>query len=589
MDRMKIKVLKPSQLPSDWKGSVLGFDIETEDKYLDSDICLVSLYKPGSGFSVVVPVKAYVGGKLNLMPSEELDIFKDFLKTIKVVGHYLQFDLSRIKYHWGVQIPVVFDTFIFARMMQMEKQGLKDIFKRIKPELAHEINKFEDVVGDKAPFYYLIDRQEVKIYSALDAVMPFHIIKHYNNTIKKMKKTVDIEMQYLEKAIEQACNGLRFDTDKFQGLFAKYTDRVMGMQQELNEFAGFSCRCNSTADLTKLLVYQMGMTSSITTPTGAVSMNEESRAQMMDNCKDPKGREILQLVDDLKHEFSVLNSTKKIPNFIIDGRITFSVEQIGYDGTARVYTKDTSVNQIPKEIREAIIPEEGRKFVMFDWSSAELYIAAYWAKCKKIIDWYQSGVDLHTEISKEFLGLDNVTKEQRNISKVVSFATIYGSEGAAVGRRLNIPLDEAKDLVADYMKTFPEIAQLRAKIVSLAHKNYCTKTVYGRMRRLPEINSDNQFVREKCERQAFNTAIQASCADFFKKAAVKANKFRDEGVEYKFGVFDSHLLEVPEEMPLERCREIAAEMSDFSEDFPGFFFRFDIAEGHNWAECQSQL
>lgn len=252
-------------------------------------------------------------------------------------------------------------------------------------------------------------------------------------------------------------------------------------------------------------------------------------------------------------------------------------------------TKDTSVNQIPKEIREAIVPPKGKKFIMFDWSSAELYIAAYWAKCSTILDWYRIGVDLHSEISKQLLGLDNVTKEQRNISKVVSFATIYGSEGAAVSRRLNINLDEAKDLVKKYMEVFPEIAQLRAKIVQYAHRNYRTVTINGRIRRLPNINSDMQYERESCERQAFNTAIQASCADFFKKAAVKAKKFESEGVRYAFGVFDSHLLEVPEDMTMERATEIAAYMSDFSEDFPDFKFGFDVAEGSNWREVQDKL
>lgn len=586
---MDIKILRPSQLPSDWKGSVLGLDIETEDKYLDSEICMMSLYKPGSGFVAVVPLKVYVGGKLACITPDELAILKDFLKDVQAVGHNLQFDLSMIEYHWGVKVKAYFDTFIFARMMQLEKQGLKDIFLRLRPELINDINKFDNVMGSEPPFYYPIDRKEVLVYSALDAVLPFHIIKHYRNTVEKMMPIVKIEMDYLNMAVDMRADGLKFNVERYQDLFADYASSVMDKQMDLNAIAGFNCRVNSTADLTRLLIGQLNLTSSILTPKGGVSMNQESLDQMMDNCRDNEKRKILQLVMDLKHEISVMNTTKKLPDFILGDRLTFNVEQIGYDGTARVYTKDTSVNQIPKEIREAVIPSKGKKFVMFDWSSAELYIAAYWGRCKKILDWYANGVDLHTEISKELLGLDTVTKEQRNISKVVSFATIYGSEGAAVGRRLNIDLDEAKSLVSQYMSTFHEIAELRSKIVSYAHKNYCTRTIFGRIRRIPEINSDQQFVREKCERQAFNTAIQASCADFFKKAAVKALDFKDEGVVYKFGVFDSHLLEVPEDMPIERCREIAQHMSDFTEDFEGFKFRFDVAVGSNWRECQDQL
>lgn len=58
---------------------------------------------------------------------------------------------------------------------------------------------------------------------------------------------------------------------------------------------------------------------------------------MMDNCNDPEARSVLKQVMDLKHEFSVMNTTKKIPDYVIDDKLTFNIEQIGYDGTARVY------------------------------------------------------------------------------------------------------------------------------------------------------------------------------------------------------------------------------------------------------------
>ena len=153
------------------------------------------------------------------------------------------------------------------------------------------------------------------------------------------------------------------------------------------------------------------------------------------------------------------------------------------------------------------------------------------------MDWIQAGKDLHTEISKQLLGKDQITKEERKVSKVVTFASIYGSEGPAVSRALNISPDEGAALVQAYAKLFPEISELRNKIVAMTHQTTYTKTIYGRLRRLPLIKSDNQRDVEKAERQAFNTAIQASCADLFKLAAVKSQKYQSEGVSFKFGVF----------------------------------------------------
>ena len=328
--------MKPSQLPSSWKGSVLGMDIETEDKYLDSPICLVSLYKPESNTAIVVPIKCYMSGRLVQISQSEMECLKDFLSGVRAVGHNLQFDLSMIKYQWGVRVEPYFDTFIFARMMQFDKQGLKDIFIRIKPELSRMVNKFDSVVdGQQPPFVYNIDDKDVVRYSALDAVMPFHIMDYYREAIKKMIKICKIEMDYLSVASDMKANGLNFDLEKYQDLFLKYSMSVMSKQQDLNEYCGFNLRVNSTADLTKLLIDRLHLVTTILTPKGAPSMNHESLDQMMDNCNDPEARSVLRQVMDLKHEFSVMNTTKKIPDYVIDDKLTFSIEQIGYIVTGK--------------------------------------------------------------------------------------------------------------------------------------------------------------------------------------------------------------------------------------------------------------
>ena len=117
---------------------------------------------------------------------------------------------------------------------------------------------------------------------------------------------------------------------------------------------------------------------------------------------------------------------------------------------------------------------------------------------------------------------------------------------------------------SDITSFFPEIVNLRSKIVEYCRKTTYTRTMMGRVRRLPNIKSNYDRDVRGAERQAFNTAIQASCADFFKKAAIKCDEFSDEGVKFVFGVFDSFLFEVPVDMPEFRYTEIASYMSDFT-------------------------
>ena len=112
-------------------------------------------------------------------------------------------------------------------------------------------------------------------------------------------------------------------------------------------------------------------------------------------------------------------------------------------------------------LRECIIPSEGKKFLYLDWSSAELYIAAKWAGETELVEHYENGGDAHTWICQRLLGIDKPTAEQREISKTVTFATIYGSEGAAVARKLKISDSEAEAIVLKYRQVLPKLEQFR--------------------------------------------------------------------------------------------------------------------------------
>ena len=119
----------------------------------------------------------------------------------------------------------------------------------------------------------------------------------------------------------------------------EFVEKVMEKRDKLEKLAGFPCRVNSSADLRRLLISQYGIAPTLLTPKGEPSMNAEALEQMLDNESGNAVKvEILELVKTLKHEFSVVNTSKELPNWLDEnGFLHPSVEQIGYDGTARVY------------------------------------------------------------------------------------------------------------------------------------------------------------------------------------------------------------------------------------------------------------
>ena len=175
------------------------------------------------------------------------------------------------------------------------------------------------------------------------------------------------------------------------------------------------------------------------------------------------------------------------------------------------------------------------------------------------------------------------------MSKVVTFATIFGSEGCSVSDALCVSKEEGFKLVESFFNIFPEIKNFRNNIVKFCKDTGYTKTMLGRPRFLPEIKSSNQYIVAGAERQAFNTAIQATCADLFKISAHKVFKYSNEGVSFKFGVFDSLLLEVPKSMEESYITSIINDLSDFSSIFKDFKFNYDYSIGESWGECCDKM
>lgn len=585
---MKIRRARPSQIPESWKNRVLGLDIETKDDDLDTDICIISLYNPEEDVSLVIPLDYYQKGKRILETEEEIQILKETLRWTKAVGHYLTFDLTRILRKWGVRVRIEFDTFILARVLQLDTNALKDIYLRIHPERAHMISKFSDLLGDKPPFYYNFDTPGILQYSGLDSVLPFRIMEHFKKTIEKksIQSALRTDFGYLQIAIDQMAKGIDVNMDKYYSLRPVWEEEYFNRVSDFSSRVGVNFRPNSSADIEKVLWEGMGIPSPFKTKKGKMSWGTESLEYLLkSNSVDDMQGKVVQEIIDLKSRFAVNNNTKKIPEYVKDGKMFYTVEPIGYDGTSRVYTSNPSVQQLPKPFRECIEPTKGKKFLYLDWSGAELYILAYWAKIELLLEAFHNNEDVHSKVMRLMMGRDELEEGERDRAKILSYSIVFGSDGSAAAREIGIPREEGVLLAQKYLETFPEIDILRNKIVSFARKTGYTKNLLGRVRRLPNINSEVPQERESSERQAFNTAIQGTCADLFKTTLARNKYSWEEGVEFVIGVFDSFLFEVPMDFTEEQAEEMMERLSSFEYLFEGFRFRYKWAFGSNWKEC----
>ena len=214
-----------------------------------------------------------------------------------------------------------------------------------------------------------------------------------------------------------------------------------------------------------------------------------------------------------------------------DGRIHATFNQT-VARTGRLSSDQPNLHNIPvrselgREFRKAFVPAEGCELLVADYNQIELRCIAHLAEDPGLIDSFESGRDIHTETASRVFGVEagDVTIEMRSKAKMVSYGLAYGMEAYGLGQRLNIPTEEAAEILDAYFVAFPAVKAYMERTVAEARERGYTETLFGRRRQIPELASSNYRIRQAGERQAMNAGIQGLAADIFKVALVRLDE-----------------------------------------------------------------
>ena len=228
------------------------------------------------------------------------------------------------------------------------------------------------------------------------------------------------------------------------------------------------------------------------------------------------------------------------PTFKIDGTVT-----------GRPSCKDPNLQQTPRDprIRSIIEAPTGWELIEIDISQAELRIAAEMSKCPGLIRAFREGVDVHTRIVQNTFGIMEPTSEQRKKGKAINFGYLYGMGWPKfiIYARDNydtvVNPTEAKQSRNTYFRTWPGLEPWHEKQRLFVKSFGYVRSLIGRKRRLPKINSSNRFESLEAERQAINSPVQSLASDWNLAAAIQMKDEFDEDKAKIIGtVHDSTLL-----------------------------------------------
>jgi DNA polymerase I len=285
-----------------------------------------------------------------------------------------------------------------------------------------------------------------------------------------------------------------------------------------------------------------------------------------------------------------------LPNLLgEDGRLHTHFNQ-AVAATGRLSTSNPNLQAIPirtelgREIRSAFVAEPGHRLVSADYSQVELRILAHVSGEPKLREAFARGEDIHAATAAEVLGKEQatLTKDERNVAKMVNFGIIYGISAFGLSENLEIPREEAQEYIDAYLARFPFVQDFIDRTIEQAKEDGYVTTLLGRRRPVPEIRASNRQTRSLGERLAVNSVMQGTAADVIKVAMVRIHKrLREEGRGSRLvlQVHDELLVEAPD-AELSRAKELVREemCGAYPLDPP---LAVDVGAGDDWNEAKS--
>ncbi len=335
----------------------------------------------------------------------------------------------------------------------------------------------------------------------------------------------DIELPLVRVLREMELTGVRLNVALLRRITERVHSELEALERHIHTLAGEEFLISSPSQLAAVLFEKLSLSRKRRGKTGF-----STDARVLQAIRSE--HEIVPEIERWRELSTLVKTYLDVLPGLVDERSRIHTTFLqAVAQTGRLSSTNPNMQNIPirtargREIRECFDAEPGKVLLSVDYSQIELRVLAHVAQDPVLIEIFRRGEDVHTATASEVFGVaaDEIDPGMRSKAKMINYGIVYGLSDFGLADRLNIPRAEAKEFIDAYLARFECVAEFMAQTIVQATADGHVRTLWGRWRQIPELQSPNHQVRSAGERLAVNTVIQGTAADIIKLAMVRCH------------------------------------------------------------------
>ena len=423
--------------------------------------------------------------------------------------------------------------------------------------------------------------------AVIHALAPALLAEVEKAGVGRVYKEIDLPLAPVLFRMERA--GVRIDKGALDVLSKRFGVELERVGERIFELAGRRFNINSPKQLGEVLFTHLGLPAPASRGKGkAVSTAQDVLEQLAEQHAAPR------LVLEYRHLSKLKSNYIDALPLLADAESrVHTTFMAAATATGRLSSVNPNLQNIPirtelgREIRAAFTSAPGTQLLSADYSQIELRLLAHFSGDPLLVRAYAQGDDIHTLTASEVFGVpvETMDKETRGRAKAVNFGIVYGISAFGLAQQLGIPQAEARAYIERYFVRYEGVKAFIEKTLEQTRREGSVRTMFGRVRPIPDIESRNTNQRGFAERTAINTPLQGTAADLIKLAMIAIDsKLTERKLKTRMvlQVHDELLFEVPTEEMGEVEELVRAEMEGVVKlSVP---LVADLAFGANWRD-----